>query len=76
MPDGPPDSKELGYYVALGQVGVEMVVPIVLGLALDRYLGWTPWGAVGGAVFGLVLGLVHLVTLVNRHDRERTSKRR
>ena len=38
-----PDRKEMGRYVALGQIGLEMVAPIVVGLVMDHYLGWTPW---------------------------------
>jgi F0F1-type ATP synthase assembly protein I len=74
MSRGPPDSKELGYYFALAQVGLEMVVPIGLGVALDSYFRWTPWGAVAGAVVGLVLGITHIVLMVNRHDRAGSSK--
>jgi F0F1-type ATP synthase assembly protein I len=62
------DRKELGRYLALAQVGLEMVVPIGVGLALDFYLGWTPWGVIGGAVLGLVGGLAHLVHLAGKGD--------
>ena len=60
------DPKEMGRYVALGQVGLEMVIPIGLGLALDYYLGWTPWAAVAGAVLGFVGGIAHLIYLVSK----------
>jgi F0F1-type ATP synthase assembly protein I len=63
-----PDPKEMGRYVALGQVGLEMVAPIILGLVLDHYLAWAPWGLVGGAVLGLFGGLAHLVHLVSKED--------
>src|SRR5207248_5946661 len=62
------DRKELGRYLALAQVGLEMVVPIGVGLALDNYLGWSPWGVIGGAVLGLVGGLAHLVHLAGKAD--------
>jgi F0F1-type ATP synthase assembly protein I len=70
MPQGPPGRREMGRYFALAQVGMEMVTPVGIGLALDYYLGWSPWGAVGGAVLGLVLGLIHLVALSNQQDRD------
>ena len=44
MPRGSPDLKNLGYYVTLAQVGLEMVIPIGIGAVLDHYLKWTPWG--------------------------------
>jgi len=70
---GNPDPKELGFYFSLAQVGLEMVVPIGLGLALDYYLGWGPWAAVTGAVLGLVGGLAHLVTLLNRREESESA---
>src|SRR5690242_569580 len=70
MPEGPPeDPRELGYYLSLAQVGMEMVAPIGLGAILDRYVwDWGPWGLIGGTVLGFVGGLAHLVTLANRQD--------
>jgi F0F1-type ATP synthase assembly protein I len=60
------DPKEMGRYFALGQVGMEMVLPIGVGLVLDHYLGCTPWLAVAGAVLGFTAGLAHLIYLVNK----------
>jgi F0F1-type ATP synthase assembly protein I len=68
-----PDRKELGRYVALGQIGLEMVVPIVAGLLVDRYLGSTPWGVVAGAALVLCGGFVHLVHLLNKMDSKDSS---
>lgn len=65
-----PDRKELGRYLALSQIGLEMVAPIVVGLLLDRYLGWTPWALIAGAVLGLCMGFVHLVHLLNTQDAQ------
>ncbi len=69
-----PDSREMGRYVALSQIGLEMVAPVIVGVLLDRYLGWSPWGAVGGAALGLIGGLVHLVHLLNRMDSKDSSQ--
>ena len=77
MPEGPINPREFGYYVSLAQVGMEMAAPIGLGLVLDHYLGWSPWGIVGGAVFGLVAGIAHLAMLANRrHDSDSPKPRR
>jgi F0F1-type ATP synthase assembly protein I len=69
-----PDRNEMGRFVALGQIGMEMVVPIVAGLAADHYFGWSPWGVVAGAVLGLVGGFVHLVHLLNKMDSKDSSQ--
>ena len=72
----PVDPKEVGRWIALASVGLEMVVPIGLGWLLDRYAGMDPWGVIGGVVVGFVGGVVHLMIMVNlqeRRDRQKTS---
>lgn len=69
-----PDRKELGRYIALGQVGLEMVVPVVAGLLADHYFAWTPWGVVVGAVLGLCGGLVHLLHMLNEMESKDSSR--
>jgi F0F1-type ATP synthase assembly protein I len=76
MPDGPLNPREFGYYLSIAQVGMEMVAPIGVGLALDYFLGWSPWGVVGGAVLGLVGGVAHLVVLMNQREQSNSDKQR
>ncbi len=71
---GPPSPEELGRYFALSQIGLEMVAPIGLGLALDYWLGSSPWGAVIGAILGFVGGITHLIVLVNQRKEKEESK--
>ena len=71
MPPGKPDPSEMGRYFALAQVGVEMVVPIVIGVGLDSYLGTSPWGVVIGTVLGFSGGLIHLLAMLKRFDDPR-----
>lgn len=75
MADGPPNPRDTGYYFAIGQVGLEMVLPIGLGAALDHYAGWTPWATVAGVAVGLVGGVAHLVSLAGRVNQS-TARRR
>jgi hypothetical protein len=74
MPDPGPGSRDWSRYFALGQVGTEMVVPIVVGLLLDYKLGWAPVLTIIGAVAGFVGGLAHLLVMLNRKD-DRPSER-
>ncbi len=69
-----PKSRELGIYYAIGQVGLEMVAPIALGVFLDRWLGTTPILIVVGVLVGFVGGMVHLLALVKRLDRSDSDK--
>jgi F0F1-type ATP synthase assembly protein I len=75
-----PNNKDLGRYLAIGQVGLEMVAPIILGVVLDTYLNWSPWGVVVGATVGLIGGMAHLIQLANRANkppkRDREAPRR
>jgi F0F1-type ATP synthase assembly protein I len=72
----PPDSRELGYYFALGAIGTEMVAPIGLGLLLDYFFNSLPWATVVCAVLGFTGGMVHLVLLVQKHDAEEERRRK
>jgi hypothetical protein len=53
-------------YIELGQVGMEMVAPIIIGLMFDNWLGWRPWLTVVGVVAGFVGGMAHLLAFRNR----------
>ena len=70
MPGQGWNSRDLGYFFMLAQTGLEMVAPIGLGLLLDSYLGWRPWATVAGAALGLIVGIGHMVYLVNRHQNQ------
>jgi len=75
VPRGLSDSKQLGVYVTLSYVGLEMVAPVLLGLYLDHQFDWMPWGTIGGAVFGLVGGMMHLIAILNRPKDSGPSQR-
>lgn len=62
------DPRDVRRYMTLSQVGLEMVAPIGLGLAVDHFLGWSPWGVIVGAVLGFAVGLVHLIVVVSKDD--------
>jgi F0F1-type ATP synthase assembly protein I len=69
MPDyRPPDTRELGYYFSLAQVGLEMVVPLLFGLVIDYYVNTSPWFTIAGVVLGFVGGITHIVVLTSKHD--------
>jgi F0F1-type ATP synthase assembly protein I len=65
----------MGYYFTLGQVGLEMVVPVLAGLAFEYYVGGRPWGVIAGAALGLIGGLTHLLILLNRQNDQASAPR-
>jgi F0F1-type ATP synthase assembly protein I len=73
MADRPEDRRRLGLYLALAQSGMEMVVPLGVGLLLDRWLGITPWLTITGAVLGFVGGLAHMIVIMNRLDQNSSA---
>ena len=60
--------KDLGRYIAISQVGLEMAIPPGIGAYLDHVFGWSPWGVIVGAALGLTGGLIHLVHLANKKE--------
>jgi hypothetical protein len=70
----PSNQKDFSRYMAMSQAGLEMVVPIILGVVVDWKFGTGPWGAVVGAVVGLVMGVTHLVYLSRPKDDDQKPK--
>ncbi len=69
------DPRDVRRYMTLSQVGLEMVAPIGLGLAVDHFLGWSPWGVIVGAILGFAVGLVHLIVVVSKDDGDSSPPR-
>ncbi len=53
-----------GYQVI--SISLEMVVPAILGLWIDRLIGTLPLLLILGAVFGMIAGMVHLLQFAQR----------
>jgi hypothetical protein len=76
LPGSSSDQREMSRLLALSQVGLEMVAPVGVGLAVDfwlGWLGWVPWATLTGAVLGLTFGLFHLVRVMNRENAAESS---
>lgn len=70
-----PTPREMGYYVALAQTGVEMIVPAIGGYYLDQWLETTPWITVIAAAFGFAAGLTHLIYLLKQKEKYEADQR-
>lgn len=77
MSEDSPGPSKFARYAELSQIGMEMAAPIGLGVLLDRWMAWGPWGVIIGAILGLVGGMAHLVSILNaRSSSESSTKRR
>lgn len=71
-----PTPRDMGYYAALGMIGVEMVVPIVGGVLLDSWLDTAPWFTATTAVVGFAGGLFHLMAILKQKERDESSDKK
>jgi len=74
VPEQPIPERDLRFYYTLAQTGIEMVIPIGIGALIDYWRGWTPWATLAGAVIGPVVGITHMVRLVNAHEANKPPK--
>ncbi|NIO05786.1 MAG: F0F1 ATP synthase assembly protein I [Proteobacteria bacterium] len=55
----------MGHYGAIGlQMGLSVAIGLVIGLALDRYLGTAPWMALIFLILGVIAGFRALFQLL------------
>lgn len=71
-----PTPREMGYYFALAQTGVEMVLPAVGGYYLDQWLGTMPWITIIAAVFGFAAGFIHLIMILRQKERDEAADKK
>ena len=71
-----PTPREMGYYLSLAQVGMEMAAPILFGVLLDNWLDTGPWITSASAVIGFVAGLVHLIVILRQKERDESSDKK
>jgi F0F1-type ATP synthase assembly protein I len=71
-----PTPREMGYYAALAQIGVEMVLPAVFGYYLDEWFGTAPWIMVAAAVFGFAGSLIHLFAILRQKSRDESNDKK
>jgi F0F1-type ATP synthase assembly protein I len=60
---------------ALAALGMELLLPTLVGGALDYYFGWAPWGVLIGAGLGLTIVLLHAIRRGNLDDQSPTRHR-
>ena len=79
----PPPSDDKRSPVAIGymwasratSVSLEMVLPILLGLWLDRRWNSSPWIVIIGAVLGFSIALLHLMQMTKPNHKTNRDKK-
>ena len=60
----------MGHYGSIGlQMGLSVAIGLGVGLALDRYLGTTPWMALIFLILGVIAGFLALFRLLKEIQR-------
>jgi len=57
-------------YSRMSQIGLEFGAPAIIGLLIDLQFDILPWCTLFGALFGLVIGMVHLFKLSKQSMQE------
>lgn len=69
------DFRLMAKVAQISQIGMEMAVPVGLGVGVDFWLKTMPWFTIIGAILGPTLGFIHLLALIRPpSDKESESK--
>jgi ATP synthase protein I len=66
--------KDVQRAFAIAAVGMEMVIPALIGWWLDSRFQTGPWGALIGGVVGFTGGIWHMLRLGKQDDSPRNDK--
>jgi hypothetical protein len=67
QPESPsPLSVGLEWASRITTIGLEFVLPMVLGYGVDSWLGTTPAGTLAGAVLGFALGIWQTIRMTQK----------
>ena len=55
----------------ISQIGIEMAVPVGIGIGIDFWLKTLPWLTILGAIVGPTLGFIHLLSLIKPQNKSK-----
>lgn len=71
----PHNLSKYGPYIALGaQIAASMIVPVFIGIYIDKYWDLSPWGVIIGALLGFG-GLISIVLKLAYSSNVKTYKK-
>ncbi len=75
MPPVKPSRPDFRRLAELSSIGLmlpsSIIVGLLIGAVLDRWLGTKPWLLLAFTVLGIVSGLLSLFRTLRKYDRER-----
>ncbi len=63
-PTSDKDYRLMAKVAQISQIGLEMAVPVGVGIGVDFWLNTLPWFTIIGAILGPTLGFIHLLALI------------
>jgi F0F1-type ATP synthase assembly protein I len=63
------DFRLMAKVAQISQIGIEMAVPVGIGIGVDFWLNSMPWFTIVGAILGPTLGFIHLLSLINPKNK-------
>lgn len=73
-----PNDKEfrmMAKVAQISQIGMEMAVPVGIGVGVDFWLKTMPWFTIVGAILGPTLGFIHLLSLIKPQKTDDTESK-
>jgi F0F1-type ATP synthase assembly protein I len=67
------DFRLMAKVAQISQIGMEMAVPVGLGIGVDFWLKTMPWFTIIGAILGPTLGFVHLLSLIRPPNQDQSE---
>lgn len=68
------DFRLMAKVAQISQIGMEMAVPVGLGIGVDYWLKTLPWFTIVGALLGPTLGFIHLLSLIRPDKKDETGE--
>jgi len=69
------DFRLMAKVAQISQIGMEMAVPVGLGIGVDFWLKTLPWFTIVGAILGPTLGFIHLLSIIRPAKKSETGER-
>lgn len=69
------DFRLMAKVAQISQIGIEMAVPVGIGIGVDFWLKSMPWFTIIGAILGPTLGFLHLLALINPPSKDKPESK-